>query len=181
MYTCRACEREINAATELCPYCGEDLTATPAESSPQTKKPNFLKRVFRWTLVLGTLCGFLWFILFLPERAGNPSARAERQAVASMQAILRELDAYAGAQGGKYPQALEALGEPVRHAAQQALSEGYELEYVPVESGESGSISHFALLARPQNYGYRSYYADESGVLRATLEHREATAKDPPI
>ena len=26
MYTCRECERPINQATEICPYCGADLT-----------------------------------------------------------------------------------------------------------------------------------------------------------
>ncbi len=181
MYTCPACEREINSATEVCPYCGEDLTAAPAESVPQRERPDFRKRLVRWTLLLATLCGFLWYVLFLPERAGNPAARAERQAVSSLQEILRQLDAYAAAQGGRYPEALEALGAQVRRAAQQAQSEGYELEYFPGESGEGGRISHFALLARPQNYGYRSFYADETGVLRATPEHREATVRDPPI
>ena len=182
MYTCRACEREINTASELCPYCGEDLTAVPAGTAAEIKKkPTFLKRLVRWTLVLATLCGFLWYILFLPERAGNPSARAERQAIASLQEILRALNGYADAQGGRYPQALETLGRGVQRAAQQAQSEGYQMEYVPGESGERGSVSHFALLARPRNYGYRSFYADESGVLRATLEGREATSKDPPI
>jgi hypothetical protein len=182
MFTCRACEREINTATEVCPYCGEDLTAVPtgAAAAPK-KKPGFVKRLVRWTVVLATLCGFLWYVLFLPERAGNPSARAERQAIASLQEVVHALNAYADAQGGRYPQALEALGESVRRAAQQAQSEGYQLEYVPEESGERPGISHFALLARPRNYGYRSFYSDESGVLRATQENREATAKDPPI
>ena len=182
MYTCRACEREINAASEICPYCGEDLTAVPAGAATETKKnPTFLKRMIRWALVLGTLCGFLWYVLFLPERAGNPAARAERQAIASLQEIHRALRSYADAQGGRYPQAIDALGQGVQRAAQQAQSEGYQVEYVPGESGEGGSISHFALLARPRNYGYRSFYTDESGVLRATQENREATAKDPPI
>lgn len=182
MYTCRACEHEINTATEVCPYCGEDLTAVPTSAAAEPKKkPGFVKRLVRWTLVLATLCGFLWYVLFLPERTGNPSARAERQAIASLQEIVHALNAYADAQGGRYPQTLEAVGAQVRRAAQQAQSEGYEVEYVPGESVERGGVSHFALLARPQNYGYRSFYADESGVLRATPEHREATVKDPPI
>jgi hypothetical protein len=182
MYTCRACEREINTASEICPYCGEDLTFVPADpASGVKKKPSFLKRLVRWTLVLGTVCGFMWFVLFLPERAGDPAAQAERQAIASLREIHRALSAYAEAQGGRYPQTLEALGAQVRRAAQQAQSEGYEVEYVPGETVERGGVSHFALLARPRNYGYRSFYADESGVLRATPEHREATSKDPPI
>ena len=27
MYTCRECERELNQATEVCPYCGTDLSS----------------------------------------------------------------------------------------------------------------------------------------------------------
>ena len=192
MYTCRSCEREINTASELCPYCGEDLTVLP-QLVPQVgtqdsahgaavsrKKPSFLQRTLRWTVVLATLCGFLWYILFLPERTGN-SARAERQAVISLEETLRALNAYADAQGGSYPQALESLGRGVQQAAQQALAEGYQLEYVSGERGENGGVSHFVLLARPRNYGYRNFYADESGIMRATLEKREATAKDPPL
>jgi hypothetical protein len=185
MYTCRLCEREINTASEICPYCGEDLTFVPADpASGVKKKPSFLKRLVRWTLVLGTVCGFMWFVLFLPERAGDPAAQAERQAIASLQEIHRALSAYAEAQGGRFPQTLEALGQGVQRAAQEALSEGYQVEYVPGESGENDQnrgISHFVLLARPRNYGYRSFYSDETGVLRATQENREATVKDPPI
>jgi hypothetical protein len=182
MYTCRACEREINTASEICPFCGEDLTAVPAGAADQPrKKPSFLKRTIRWTLVLAALCGFLWYVLFLPERAGNPAARAERQAITSLEETVRALNAYAEAQGGRYPPALETLGENVRRAAQQAQSEGYQMEYSPEEGGESKSLSHFSLLARPRNYGYRSFYTDESGVVRATIEHRDATAKDPAI
>ncbi|NDQ55741.1 MAG: hypothetical protein GZ088_01550 [Acidipila sp.] len=193
MYTCRSCEREINTASELCPYCGEDLTVLPqvvrqdgAQDSVHggaaalAKKPSVLQRTLRWTLVLATLCGFLWYILFLPQRTGN-SARAEHQAVISLEETLRALNAYADAQGGSYPQALESLGRGVQQTAQQALAEGYQLEYVSGERGENGGVSHFVLLARPQNYGYRNFYADESGILRATLEWREATAKDPPF
>ena len=193
MYTCRSCEREINTASELCPYCGEDLTVLPPlvrqDFAPDSahggaaaprKKPSVLQRTLRWTIVLATLCGFLWYILFLPERTGN-SARAERQAVISLEETLRALNAYADAQDGSYPQALESLGHVVQHAAQQALAEGYQLEYVPGERGQNGGVSHFVLLARPRNYGYRNFYVDESGIMRATLDWREATSKDPPL
>jgi hypothetical protein len=182
MYTCRSCEREINTASELCPYCGEDLTEVPRDSAaPPRKKPRFLKRVLRWTLVLATLCGFLWYILFLPERTGNPAVRAELQAIASLEETLHALNAYADAQGGSYPHALEILGRGVQQAAQQALAEGYQLEYIPGERAANEGVTHFVLLARPRNYGYRNFYADESGIVRATLEWREATAKDPPL
>lgn len=132
-------------------------------------------------MVLAALCGFLWYVLFLPERAGNPSARAERQAIASLQEIVHQLNAYAEAQNGRFPPALEALGESARRAAQSAQSEGYLLEYLPEETGERPGISHFTLLARPRNYGYRSFFTDESGLVRSTLESRDATAKDPAI
>jgi len=32
---------------------------------------------------------------------------------------------------------------------------------------------------RAGNYGYRNFYADETGVIRATRENRPATPQDP--
>ena len=48
-------------------------------------------------------------------------------------------------------------------------------------AGPGGRVHNFVLLARPGNYGYRNFYLDETGVLRATQENRPATAQDPPL
>ncbi len=183
MYTCRECEREINQATEICPYCGADLTdaGLPQPTEP-AKKRSLASGLLRWAVLLavltGGLWGFLWYIL--PERAGNPAARSEAQAKGALGEVRAALAAYAAAQGG-YPASLEALGDRARGPAQKALSEGYQVQYTPGPAGSDGVVHSYALRARPGNYSYRNFYTDETGVLRATQENRPATAQDPPI
>jgi len=182
MYTCRECERPINQATELCPYCGADLTESalpPAEQPPE--KRNLPGVLLRWGVLLAALWGFLWFVL--PERVGSPgatAAQAEAQAIAALREIGAALDAHAEAQGG-YPASLEILGDRARKPAQTAQSEGYVLHYTPGPPAADRAVRSYTLLARPGYYGHRSFYADETGTLRATRENRPATAQDPPI
>lgn len=177
MYSCRECEREINLASEVCPYCGADLTVT--ETAPAAK-PGVAKRAIRWTLLLGGLCAFLWYILFLPLRSGDPRGQAERVADQSLREVSRALATYAQSRDGRFPQSLEDLGEQARLPARRALSEGYQLQYLPVEPADNAGISRYALLGQPGNYSYLHFYLDETGVLRATRENRAATAQDPP-
>src|SRR2546426_1112507 len=99
MYTCRECERPINQATEICPYCGADLT--------------------------------------------------------------------------------EPIGPEAEEPAKKALSKVSRVKSPPAPTGFAGGVRNYFLLARPGNYGYRNFYPDESGVLRATRENRPATAQDP--
>jgi len=183
MYTCRECERPINQASEICPYCGADLTSELVESSQPGSKPTFAKAFLRWGFVLlpilAGLWGFLWFIL--PEQRGDVAERAERSARGAMTELRIELENYAAARGGSYPQSLEDLGEGARGPARKAMSEGYQLKYAPGSLNADGALLTFALLARPGNYGYASFFMDETGVLRATRENRGATSQDPPV
>jgi len=186
MYTCRECERPINQATEICPYCGADLTGPgPSEAKESAKKRSLASILLRWGLLLGVLMaalwGFLWFIL--PEGRSEHAARAERQAQEALREIRAALIAYAQTQpaAAGFPASLEVLGERVRAAAQKAQSEGYQVQYTPGPAGSDGLVHTFVLLARAGNYGYRNFYSDESGVLRATSQNRSATAQDPPI
>ena len=185
MYRCRECERPINQASEVCPYCGADLAEPPPPEGEQfAKKPSLVKSLVRWGILLAALWTFLWFIL--PERSGNPEEEAEKRAVAALREVRSALGAYAEAQGGSYPASLEALAERVRGPAQRAQSEGYTLEYAPgspatASAGDADGVRSYALAARPTKYGYRSFYIDETGVLRATRQNRAATAHDPPV
>lgn len=177
MYTCPECEYEINAASELCPHCGADLTPRAAE--PDAKPPSLRRRLLI-LLAFAVLIGLVWaFLLYIvPDRRAASRAQAETQAAASMREIARQLSAYADASGGQYPASLEALGEKEWPAAQEAKREGYNLSYTVGEM--HGRITHYALVAQPERYGFRSFYLDESGVLRATRESRAATGDDPP-
>ncbi len=182
MYTCRQCEHEINQATELCPQCGADLTEPIPGAEVAGKKPGTGKVLLRWGVLLGVLLGaiwsFLWFIV--PERRGNPTTMAEARAAESLREARAALADFASAQGGAYPQQFEAVGESARLAAQLAQSVSYQIQYAPGPVNADGTIHSFALQARAGNYGFRNFYLDESGVLRATREGRAATSEDPP-
>jgi hypothetical protein len=182
MYTCRECETEINQGTELCPHCGTDLTAPiPGADSPAAK-PSLQKILLRWSLLLGVLLAaiwsFLWFIV--PERQGNPTTQAEARAVESLREVRTALADYAAAQSGAYPRQFEALGEQVRTAAQLAQSVSYQIQYTPGPAEADGSIRSYVLLARAGNFGFRNFYTDNSGAVRATTENRAATPQDSP-
>jgi hypothetical protein len=183
MYTCRECESEINQATELCPHCGADLSVPPAGEVVDGKKASLGKILLRWGLLLGVmfaaLWSFLWFVV--SPRTGHVALEAETQAVQAMEAVHLALNEYAAAQGGGYPQTLEPLGPVVRLAAQQAQGQGYQLQYAPGTPNADGAIRSYALEARAANYGYRNFYTDATGVVRATSENREANGQDPPI
>ncbi|MGO9640956.1 MAG: hypothetical protein ACLP1Y_06615 [Candidatus Acidiferrales bacterium] len=183
MYTCRECETEINAATELCPHCGADLTLVPQEASEGKPPASAAKRLARWAVLLAILLAAMWSFLWLvvSPRTGNPGRRAEEQTVTAIVQVRAALLSYAQAQGGAYPPTLEPLGDSVRAAAQLAQSQGYQLQYVPGALAPDGTIHGFSLQARAGNYGYRNFYSDESGVVRATREDRAATAADPPL
>jgi hypothetical protein len=182
MFTCRECENEINQATELCPHCGADLTAPIAGAEATKPKPTLGKILMRWGILLGVLLAavwsFLWFVV--PERQGNPTAQAEAHAAESLREIRAALVDFASAQGGAYPQRFEAVGERVRLAAQLAQSVNYQIQYTPGPVAADGMIRSFALQARAGNFGFRNFYMDDSGILRATTESRPATSEDPP-
>lgn len=183
MYTCRECESEVNQATELCPHCGADLTLVPDDGGIPKKKPTVAKILLRWGILLGVLLAAMWsFIWFVVSpRTGQVALQAETHAVQALGDVYAALVSYAAAQGGAYPFTLETLGPPVRQAAQMAQSDGYRLEYTPAPAGPDGAIHGYSLEARAGNYGYRNFYTDVSGIVRATKENRPATALDPAI
>lgn len=178
MYTCRECEHEINQATELCPFCGADLTvALGAEEVPK-KKPSLAKALVLWGLAIA----FLWLMVWvaLPLRMLNPTVQAEGRALEAMTNVRAALASYAQAQGA-FPDALEALGNPARAAAQWAQTGGYQLQYAPGPPGPDDRVHNYSLSARAGNYGYRNFFSDETGIVRSTREDRAATSQDPPV
>jgi len=181
VYTCRECENEINQATELCPHCGADLTDSIEGVAPVKPKPTMGKILLRWGVLLAVLLGaiwsFLWFIV--PERQGNPTTQAEARAAQALREAHSALAEYASAQGGSYPTQIETAGERVRLAAQLAQSVNYQLQYTAGTVEADGAIRTFSLQARAGNYGFRSFFVDETGVVRATRENRAASSTDP--
>lgn len=183
MYTCRECEYEINQGTELCPHCGTDLTLPPAGEEAPRKKLSTRQILTRWGFLLAVLLGCIWsFVWFVASpRTGGGAAQAESVAVQALDEVRALLGNYAAAQGGAFPKTLEPLGPLARQSAQMAQAEGYELQYTPGPADSNAVIRSYSLEARPGNFGYRSFYTDLSGLVRATGENRAATSSDPPV
>ena len=183
MYTCRECESEINQATEICPHCGADLTLPPGGEETPRKKLSTLQILVRGGFLLAILLGAVWsFVWFVASpRSGAGAQQAEARAVQALDEVRALLGNYAAAQNGAYPATLEPLGALARQAAQMAQSESYQLQYTPAPTDANSTIRGYTLEARPGNFGYRSFYTDPTGLIRATTENRAATSSDPPI
>ena len=181
MYVCPYCDTEINTSTEICPHCGADLSAAGQPAASTAPKP--LRTILmRWGILLGMigigLWGFLWYVM--PAQHTDASREADVRVASAMNGLHSALMSYAAAQpGGSFPNSLEPLGNPAREALQFAQSEGYQIQYAPAPPGADGGIRTYVLLARPGNFGYRSFYSDESGQLRVTRENRAANSQDP--
>jgi hypothetical protein len=118
----------------------------------------------------------------LPSRTGATSpGEAEGRAIISLREFQQVLDAYAKNEGGRYPPSAEVLGPHARMAARNGLDAGYTLQYTPGSAGADGSIRTYSLTARPDRYGYRNFYTDQTRMLHATSERRMATAQDPAL
>ena len=60
----------------------------------------------------------------------------------------------------------------------------YRYEYVASDTDDDGALDAYEASARPVDYGWkgrRSFFANESGVIRSTEEDRPATADDRPF
>ncbi|MGA7915969.1 MAG: hypothetical protein WCA00_12090 [Candidatus Acidiferrales bacterium] len=182
MYSCPECERAINQASEVCPYCGADQKALADAESILAGKPAAKKSAKRIILVCVVLLAILWVTAWfaVPWKISGSKTEAETRARDAMVAIQQAINAYQASERS-FPPSLESLGEAVRSAAQRAQSSRYVLQYTPGRPDAESRIATYSLTARPGNFGYWSYYTDETGVLRATREDRAATVQDPPI
>jgi hypothetical protein len=179
MYACPECESEINQGSELCPYCGTDLTAPRGASGPGgelAKKSSIAKRVLLWAIVLAMFWAIAWFAV--PWRMSGSKSVAESGAREAMALLESTLAAYQSSER-TFPQTLDPLGDGARRAAQTAQSVHYSLQYTAGSPDSDGRVKNYTLVARAGNFGYLSFYADETGVLHATSEDRPATAQDP--
>lgn len=181
MYVCPHCDTEINTSTEICPHCGADLSSSGQPAVPSPPKP-MRSILMRWGILLGIigfgLWGFLWYVM--PAQHSDASRVAEARVASAMNGLHAVLMSYSAAQpGGSFPNSLEPLGNPARDALQFAQAEGYQIQYTPAPPGVDGAIRTYVLQARPGNFGYRSFYSDESGQLHVTRENRAATVQDP--
>jgi len=148
------------------------------EAPKPAKKRGAVKLAVGIGIVVLGVWGIIWFAL--PLRFENPRPAAEKSAILSLRAVQKDLAAYQNG-AGSFPSTLETLGEPAVQAAQQAMSGGYALRYAPAQIDADGNAHSYSLVAMPRNYGYRSFYTDQTEVMRATRDNRAATAQDAAI
>jgi hypothetical protein len=179
MYLCLNCQRPINSASAVCPYCGADQAEPGSELVPQqTRKLRSPKLIIAFAVVVAGIWAIIWFAL--PLRFENPRPVAERSALDAVRSIQHQLATYENG-ASAFPTSLESLGDPARQAAQAAMSGGYSIRYSPDHPDANGNPHAYTLTAIPRNYGYESYYVDQSGVIRFTRDNRPATLQDPPV
>jgi hypothetical protein len=179
MYLCSHCQRPINTASAVCPYCGAEQTEPESELS--TKKPKGRGSPKLLLIALVAVAG-IWAIIWsaLPLRFQDPRPAAERSALEAIHSLQHQLATYENG-ANAFPASLESLGEPARQAGDTAMSGGYSIRYTPKQLDGNGNAHAYELLAVPRNYGYESFYADQSGAIHATRDNRPATAQDPPL
>jgi type II secretory pathway pseudopilin PulG len=184
MNSCWSCLVVIENGANVCPLCGADQTPPPPLSPGEVAILSSDSRpaILRWILpagaiLLSALGAAIWYTTRTND--GDAPAKAESAATSALMSVRVALSQYATSHGDQYPSTLEPLGAGAAVPAQDAQIGGYALEYKAPPSGD-GKIEGFTLVAQPGNASGRSFYIDQSGVLRATKENRPARADDPP-
>jgi hypothetical protein len=182
--TCWSCLVIIGQGVNLCPFCGADQTPPPEIVVFEQEKPRNVGSVFlRWIIVTVavacSLAGLLWYAR--REHGKNLGEQEEATVSKALRDVRTALSQYALTSDDQYPSALGTLADRAAPLLQQARNESYEVTYTPKSSKKDGTITGFELWANPGKPNHRSFYIDESGVLRATQENRPANDKDPPI
>jgi len=87
-----------------------------------------------------------------------------------------------------FARSLKQLGPRGEDLIEQVLAtgkkDGYQFVLTPGPVDANGAIRHYTISARPSKVlvkGQRSFFTDETGVIRSTPENRAATASDPSI
>ena len=105
----------------------------------------------------------------------------EQYAISSMRKVVTSQITYSEAiGGGTYADSLDLLYSS--HLIDSVLASGTKEGYTVTVSTGAGNDS-FAIYATPITYDERrrSFFSDESGVIRYTAEKRPATVDDTPL
>ncbi len=113
----------------------------------------------------------------------------EEVCVSSLRVINVAQGSYWGGDSGKgYARTLKELGPAGVGFLEPVIASGtkddYRFRLVPEHTGTNRSIMHYTITARPIKRlvkDQRSFFTDETGVIRFTTENRAATIADPPL
>jgi hypothetical protein len=131
--------------------------------------------------------GIMVAAIVLPHLIHQEDPRYEASAVASLRTISKAQFEYARIHPDK--RFASSLAELAPNSADALIDEvlakgrrnGYVFLLIAAPSDRSGHITHYTVTARPQKYGKygkRSFFTDESEVIRFTAEDRAPTAQD---
>jgi type IV pilus assembly protein PilA len=156
-------------------------------------------QVMRLAAQLVVVCAFIvagFVVMPFPHEPSRASVY-EASAVSSLRTINAAQVTYASTYYKGYARTLAALGpppegsEPSENAADLIVAvlatgpkNGYRFIFIPGPLDQEGRAASYHVIARPIEYGrtsVRSFYTDESCVIRATNENRLPTAQDPPL
>ena len=187
MSSCWSCTVLIEQGAKVCPFCGADQAKPVEFVNPHIPQPQTLRSSLHdWgpaimviVAAAGIISGILWHNFVEPSI--SPASQAAGIAAQSLQDLRAALSAYALSANDSYPAALISLGDRMNLPMQAALSAGYRLEYTPKSTSGASAARGFVILARPEKSDYPHLCIDESGVVRATQENRQATVQDPPL
>jgi hypothetical protein len=157
-------------------------------------------RILAWSLVppvvYSALLVPLFFLaaLLLFPRPGNVNPAPQ---VGSLRLIMTSEVTYAAEYGEGYSFTLSALGGPgnapktpsgaglIDNVLGSGQKNHYTFTYTPGPRDAQGKIRTYTISARPslecRGKGLKSFFADQTGVIRETRENRPATVHDPPL
>lgn len=113
----------------------------------------------------------------------------EESCISNLRTINVAQGTYWGGDAKKgFARGLKQLGPKGAGLIEPVLASGkkndYRFRLMPEPADSSRPVTHYVVVARPVKRlakGQRSFYTDESGVIRFTSENRAAKVDDPPI
>jgi hypothetical protein len=165
------CAAQVSDDVGICPECGKPVRSTGRRSLP------IWVRILLALSVLGLVTGYWWAILvnhpeFQPTQPIQTNERYALQAIQMVQMVHR-LQIMHYWQFGGYATSLKALAPDFASGAAfgyqfelQATEHGYVLEAFPEEFGKTGD---------------RSFWSDQSLVIRESRTNQRATGASPPV
>jgi type IV pilus assembly protein PilA len=132
----------------------------------------------------------------IPNLLRSKMAANEASAVASLRTYNTSIVAYQTTYGSDPTTNLSELGPSTTPSSTAAdlfdnllgiaapIKSGYAFTYTPGTAASNGSISTYTIISNPttQNVtGQRTFFTDQSGVIRQRTDGTTATATDTPI
>ena len=158
------------------------------------RAPGDYRILFR-VFALVVVCGLIYTGL-VGDYIRQKLRALEQNSVVALQLINTAEMEYSKIYGHGFSPTLEALGAPPTGTPPNAMAAalrlpalaegirlGYRFTYSPGKPDSQGYIATYSLSARPLRYRRgtrRSFYTDQTGVIRFTKKDREAAAQDPP-